>query len=63
MEIVLTEHGNLSDGQAMLVVSMAKASCMMFGVTADFAITQDFTDSTSYDDRLALAQCLFAVSE
>ena len=62
MEIVLTEQGGLSDGQAMLVVSIAKASGMMFGVTADFAITQAFTDSTSYDERLALARCLFAVA-
>jgi uncharacterized tellurite resistance protein B-like protein len=62
MEIVLAEHGNLSDAQAMLVVGIAKASCTMFGVTADFAITQDFTDSTSYDERLALARCLFAVA-
>jgi uncharacterized tellurite resistance protein B-like protein len=62
MEIILTEHGNLSDAQAMLVVGIAKASCTMFGVTADFAITQDFTDATSYDERLALARCLFAVA-
>jgi len=62
MEIVLAEHGNLPDVQAMLVVSIAKASSQMFGVTADFAITQDFTDSTTYDERLALARCLFAVA-
>jgi uncharacterized tellurite resistance protein B-like protein len=62
MEIVLTEHGNLTDGQAMLVVGIAKASHAMFGVGADFAITQAFADSTSYDDRLALARCLFAVA-
>src|SRR5688572_28351102 len=62
MEMVLTEHGNLPDGQAMLVVSMAKASHDMFGVSADFAVTQDFTDSTSYEERLALARCLFAVA-
>ena len=62
MEIVLTEHGSLPDGQAMLVVSMAKASHQMFGVSADFAVTQDFTDSTSYEERLTLARCLFAVA-
>jgi uncharacterized tellurite resistance protein B-like protein len=62
MEVLLTEHGDLPDGQAMLVVSIAKASCTMFGASADFAITQDFTDSTSYDERLALARCLFAVA-
>ena len=62
MEIILREEGHLSDGQAMLVASLAKASSLMFGVTADFAITQEFTDSASYEERLALARCLFAVA-
>jgi uncharacterized tellurite resistance protein B-like protein len=62
MERVLAEHGGLSPEQAMLVVSLAKATHAMLGVTADFAITQEFTDSTSYDERLALARCLFAVT-
>jgi uncharacterized tellurite resistance protein B-like protein len=34
----------------------------MFGVSADYAVTQEFTDSASYDERLALARCLFAVA-
>lgn len=62
MERLLVEHGSLSPDQAMLVVSLAKASSLMFGVTADFAITQEFTDSTTYEQRLALARCLFAVA-
>ena len=62
MERVLAEHGGLAPEQAMLVVSLAKATHAMLGVTADFAITQEFTDSTGYDDRLALARCLFAVA-
>lgn len=62
MEQLLAEHGGLPAEQAMLVVSVAKATHAMLGVTADFAITQEFTDSTSYEDRLALARCLFAVA-
>lgn len=62
MEAVLAEHGGLSAEQAMLVVSLAKATHAMLGVTADFAITQEFTDSASYEERLALARCLFAVA-
>jgi uncharacterized tellurite resistance protein B-like protein len=62
MEQVLAEHGGLPTEQAMLVVSLAKATHAMLGVTASFAITQEFTDSTSYEDRLALARCLFAVA-
>ncbi len=62
MERVLAEHGGLPPEQAMLVVSLAKATHAMLGVTTDFAITQEFTDSTSYQERLALARCLFAVA-
>lgn len=62
MERLLAEHGGLSPEQAMLVVSIAKATHAMLGVTADFAITQEFTDATAYEERLALARCLFAVA-
>lgn len=62
MERLLTEHGGLPAEQAMLVVSLAKTTNMMFGASADFAITQEFTDSTTYEERVALARCLFAVA-
>lgn len=62
MEKLLAEEGGLPADQAMLVVSLAKATNMMFGNSADFAITQEFTDATTYDQRLALARCLFAVA-
>src|ERR687892_480257 len=42
MERLLAEHGNLPPEQAMLVVSLAKATHAMLGVTADFAVTQEF---------------------
>lgn len=62
MERLLAEEGGLPAEQAMLVVSLAKATNMMFGHSADFAVTQEFTDSTSYEERVALARCLFAVA-
>ena len=62
MEHLLAEHGGLPPDQAMLVVSIAKATNLMFGASADFAITQEFADSTTYEERLALARCLFAVA-
>ena len=62
MERLLVEHGNLSADQAMLVVSIAKASSLMFGVPADFAVTQEFTDSATYEQKLAVARCMFAVA-
>lgn len=62
MERLLAKHGGLPAEQAMLVVGLAKATHAMFGVTAHFAVTQEFTDSASYEERLALARCLFAVA-
>ncbi len=62
MEKLLAEHGGLPPDQAMLVVSIAKTTNLMFGASADFAITQEFTDATTYADRVALARCLFAVA-
>ena len=62
MESLLVEHGGLSVDQAMLVVSLAKASSLLFGAAADFAVTQEFTDAATYEEKLTLARCLFAVA-
>jgi uncharacterized tellurite resistance protein B-like protein len=62
MERLVAEHGRLTEDQSALVVGMAKTSNLMFGGTADFAVTKEFTDNSTYDDKLALARCLFAVA-
>jgi uncharacterized tellurite resistance protein B-like protein len=62
MEALVMEHGGLTADQALLVVGLAKSSSLMFGLSADFAVTQEFTDSATYEERLALARCLFAVA-
>lgn len=62
MERLLVEQGQLSTEQAMLVVSLAKTNTLIFGTNTNFAITQEFVDSTTYEQRLALARCLFAVA-
>ena len=62
MEVIIVDHGGLLSDQARLVVSLAKATHSMSGASADFAVTQAFTDAASYEERLALARCLFAVA-
>ena len=62
MEIVLTEQAHLPGAQAMLVVRLARTSRQMFSAVTDFTVTQEFADSATYDERLALANCLFAVA-
>lgn len=62
MEIVLIEQAHLPAADAMLVVNLARTSKQMFSATTDFTVTQEFADSAGYDDRVALAHCLFAIA-
>jgi uncharacterized tellurite resistance protein B-like protein len=62
MERLVQEHGGLSSDQAMLVVGLAKTSNRLFGSTADFEIARDVGRTATYEEKLALAHCLFAVA-
>lgn len=62
MEALVQEHGQLSRDQAMVVVQLAKTSNLLFGGTADFLVAREFSSLATYDQKLALMHCLFAVS-
>ena len=62
MEALVREEGGLTAEQALLVVTLAKSSNLLFGGTADFAVAQEFAETASYADKLALIRCLFAVA-
>lgn len=62
MERLVRQEGQLTPEQAVLVVSLAKTSNLLFGGTADFEVARDFDASATYDEKLALARCLFAVA-
>jgi uncharacterized tellurite resistance protein B-like protein len=62
MERLVMEEGGIASDQAMLVVSLAKSSNLLFGGTADFQVAQEFSEDATYDQKLALARCLFAVA-
>lgn len=62
MEHLVLQEGGISSDQAMLVVSLAKTSNLLFGGTADFEVAREFAGHASYEDKLALARCLFAVA-
>ena len=62
MEAHLMEEGQLTREQAMLVVQLAKTSNLLFGGTANFLVARDFADAASYEEKLALMRCLFALS-
>jgi uncharacterized tellurite resistance protein B-like protein len=62
MERAVQQLGGLAEEEAILVVQMAKAQHRLFGATDNFSITRSFTLSTAREQRLALLECLFAVS-
>jgi uncharacterized tellurite resistance protein B-like protein len=62
MEHLVATHGQIPSEQAMLVVGLAKTSTLLFGGTADFLVAREFSGLASYDEKLALLKCLFAVS-
>lgn len=62
MEQLVKAEAGISGEQAILVVSLAKSSNVLFGGTADFIVAQEFAESASYEEKLALAGCLFAVA-
>lgn len=62
MEQLVRDLGGLSSDLAMLVVSLAKSSNLLFGATADYEVAQEFAEGATYEEKLALARCLFATA-
>jgi uncharacterized tellurite resistance protein B-like protein len=62
MEALVREHGQLSQDQAMVVVQLAKTSNLLFGGTANFLVAREFSTLATYDQKLALMRCLFALA-
>jgi uncharacterized tellurite resistance protein B-like protein len=62
MEGLVRDHGALTDDQAMVVVQLAKTSNLLFGGSANFLVARQFAELATYEERLALMRCLFAVA-
>jgi uncharacterized tellurite resistance protein B-like protein len=62
MERIVMELGRLPEEQAILVVQMAKTQNTLFGGTQNYLVTREFNRIATHDDKLALLECLFAVS-
>jgi len=62
MEALVREHGQLPQDQAIVVVQLAKTSNRLFGGTANFVVAREFSERATYDQKLAVMRCLFAVS-
>ncbi|MBI1353330.1 MAG: hypothetical protein GC160_03210 [Acidobacteria bacterium] len=62
MEHIVERMGGLPEEQAVLVVQIAKTQNKLMGGTEDFNITQALNDIATRPQKLALLNCLFAVS-
>ena len=59
---LVMDRGSLPEGQALLVVQMAKTQSLLFGGTENFLVTREFNKIATREQRLGLLECLFAVS-
>jgi uncharacterized tellurite resistance protein B-like protein len=62
MERLVVERMALPEEQAALVVQIARAQNLMFGGTEDFLVARQFAGMASHEQKLALLDCLYAVS-
>jgi uncharacterized tellurite resistance protein B-like protein len=62
MEALVVREGRLTAAQAAVVVGLAKTSNLLFGGTADYQVALEFGDAATYDEKLSLGRCLFAVA-
>jgi uncharacterized tellurite resistance protein B-like protein len=62
MESIVASEGGISAEQAMLVVQLAKTNTLLFGGTSDFLVAREFSALSTYDQKLALMRCLFALA-
>ena len=62
MESLVVTEGGLTPDQATMVVGLAKTSNLLFGGTADYQVALEFAEGASYEEKMALGRCLFAVA-
>lgn len=62
IERLVAERGGLSAERAALAVRIARAEGLRHGGTEDFIVTREFNRVASREQKLALIDCLFAVS-
>jgi uncharacterized tellurite resistance protein B-like protein len=62
MEEVLTEHGGMSEAEAVIVVEIAKQQARLFGSTEDYLVTREFLRLATPIERLAILRGCFLVA-
>jgi uncharacterized tellurite resistance protein B-like protein len=62
IERFVAERGHLTPEQSALVVRIAKVEGLRHGGTEDFIVTREMARTATREQKLALLDCLFAVS-
>jgi uncharacterized tellurite resistance protein B-like protein len=62
MERIVIEKAGLTAEQAIVVLQIAKSQELLFGSTENFLVTREFSKLATHEQKLALLDCLFAVS-
>jgi uncharacterized tellurite resistance protein B-like protein len=62
MERIVIQQGGLPEELALVVVQMAKTQNQLFGSTENYLVTREFERMATREQKLALLECLFAVT-
>jgi uncharacterized tellurite resistance protein B-like protein len=62
MERIVRTLASLSEGEAALVVQIAKTQAHVLGDTENYVVTREFRRITSREQRAQLLQCVYAVA-
>lgn len=62
METFVMDKGRVSAEQAAMVVQLSRTHQKLFGATDDFLVTRELGRTASYEQKLALIDCLYAVA-
>jgi uncharacterized tellurite resistance protein B-like protein len=62
MERIVMREGGLSEELAVLVIQIAKTQNQLFGATENYLVAREFERIATPEQKLALLECLFAVT-
>ena len=62
MERILKDVAHLSDGEAALVVQIAKSQATALGGTENYVVTREFRSVATSQQRAELLECIYAVA-
>jgi uncharacterized tellurite resistance protein B-like protein len=62
IEDIVTKTGNLSAADSKLIAEIVANQTIIFGATENYLVAREFKETSSYQQRLELMECLFQVA-